>query len=266
MKKELLKIPVKSFHDFGFYREVALEWKGTNLLYLLVLVALCWIPPAVRLHLEFSDFAKKNAPEIIRQIPEIKFQNGRAFTYNSQPVYIKNSETGEIIGLVDTANRAGINDKNSQVMMFVMNSDTITIQNSYGSSRSWQISQLGLDGLTMNKETIEEWIIFSARYFVMFIFPFAVFITFAFRMIQIFIYSAMILVLSGFSGAMLKFENTFRIATIAITPGLILKAVLDGAGLAFHLIEAVMSVITLGLAAAAVKYIKNQEQYKEKQI
>jgi hypothetical protein len=265
MKNKFFRLIAGSFHNLNFYREVAFEWKGTNLLYLLVIVALCWIPPAVRLDSEFSAFVKNNAPEIIRQVPEIKFQDGRAISSQTQPVFIKNSETGEILGLIDTADKADIRDLN-RPLMFILKSSAITLQNSYGASRAWQISDLGLDGLTLNQETLREWAEFSSGFFIILVFPFAVFITFVFRMIQIFIYSAMIFVLSGFSGANLKYENTFRIATVAVIPGLVLKALLDGAGLTFNLIEAVMSVITLALGASAVKYIKNQDKTKETEI
>lgn len=257
MKSDFFKIPVKSFHDFNFYKEVTFEWKGTNLFYLLILVAICWLPIAVRLHFEFNEFAEKYAPELIRQVPEISFRDGIAISNADQPVYIKNKDTGEILGLIDTKNMAGASG-NNQNMSFTLNRDSITLQNKQGSFQTWPISQLGIDGLTLNQSVLEDWISFSKKYFVAFLFPFAVFLTFAFRMLQIFIYSSMILVISGFSKAGLKFENAFRLAIVAITPGLIFKAVLEGTGLSFQFDEAIMSIITLGLAAAAVKSIKNR--------
>ena len=256
MKSDFFKIPVKSFHDFNFYKEVVFEWKGTNLFYILVLVAICWLPIAIRLHFTFNDFAEKYAPELIRQVPEISFNDGVAKSNNELPVYIKNSDTGEIIGLIDTKNKAGAIE-NHQNVSFILNSDSITLQNKHGSFQTWQISQLGIDGLTLNQSVLEDWITFSKKYFVPFLFPFAVFLTFAFRMLQIFIYSAMILLLSGLSRAGLKFENAFRLATVAITPGLIFKAVLEASGLSFQFDEAVMSIVTLALSAAAIKNIKN---------
>jgi len=255
MKSDFLKIPLKSFHDFNFYKEVIFEWKGTNLFYILVLVAICWLPIAFRLHFTFNDFAEKYAPELIGQIPEISFSEGLAKSSNELPVYVKNSDTGEIIGLIDTKNKAGTIE-NQQKFSFILNSDSITIQNKYGSYQTWQISQLGIDGLTLNQTVLEDWISFSKKYFVPFLFPFAVFLTFAFRMLQIFIYSAMIMLLSGLSRTGLKFENAFRLATVAITPGLIFKAVLEALGLSFQFDEAVMSIVTLALSAAAIKNIK----------
>lgn len=257
MKSDFFKIPVKSFHDFNFYREVTFEWKGTNLFYLLMLVAVCWLPIAVRLHIEFNDFAEKYAPELIRQVPEITFRDGIAISSVDQPVYIKNRDSGEVLSLIDTKNMAGASGSNQNIA-FTLNRDSITVQNRQGSFQTWSISQLGLDGLTLNQNALEEWVAFSKKYFVAFLFPFAVFLTFAFRMLQIFIYSSMILVISGFSKTGLKFENAFRLATIAITPGLIFKAVLEGTGLSFQFDEAIMSIITLGLAAAVVKSIKDR--------
>lgn len=257
MKTKYLNIPFKSFGNFDFYREVAFDWKGTNLFYLLVLVAICWIPIALRLQIAFSDMAEKYSADLIRQIPEISFNDGMAKSSIQDTVFIKMPDSGELIGIIDTSNRKFFEGSN-QNPAFVLRKDSIILQNSNGASQTWQIGELGLEGLTINQGLLEDWVTFSKKYFVAFLFPFAVFITFAFRMLQIFIYSGMILLLSGISKAGLKFENAFRLSTVAITPGLIFKACIEAAGLSFRFDEAIMSIITLGLAATAIKRIKSE--------
>lgn len=257
MNSVFFKLPYLSFFDFRTYREVALFFKGTNLLYLLVLVAICWIPMAVRMHLAFNDFVENDGPGIINQIPEIRFSDGKAFSQTENPVFVKSPSTGEIIGLIDTNNR-GSADNQKHEPLFVLGRDTITVRNLEGASNTWSVSQLGADGVVLDRAMLEGWLRFSGSFFVMLVFPFAVFISFVFRMLQIFIYAAMLLPISAFTKAGLKFENTFRLATVAITPGLILKAALDATGLSFQFAEAIMSMITLGLAAASVRYIKEQ--------
>lgn len=257
MKSVFLKLPYLSFYDFNIYREAALSWKGTNLFYLLVLVAVCWLPTAIRLHLAFNDFVEKDGPEIIRQIPEIRFKDGKAFSSSDGPVYIKNPSSGEVIGLIDTGNTTNVSSEKQEVI-FILNRETLTVRNGPEASQTWSVSQLGADGATLDKSMLEDWLSFSGRFFAMILFPFAVFVTFVFRMLQIFIYALMIFLISVFTRAELKFENTFRLATIAITPGLLFKAVLDASGLPFQFAEVIMSMTTLGLAAAAVKFIKEK--------
>jgi hypothetical protein len=65
-----------SFYSQDLYRDVARNWKGIALLYLMLLLALSWLPTPVRWFLGLRAFASAEAPAITRQLPAVRIQNG----------------------------------------------------------------------------------------------------------------------------------------------------------------------------------------------
>ena len=65
-----------SFYSAELYRDVARNWKGSGLLYLTIVLALCWLPTPVRWFVNLRGFAATEAPKIARQFPDINISNG----------------------------------------------------------------------------------------------------------------------------------------------------------------------------------------------
>ncbi|MEI8064427.1 MAG: hypothetical protein WCH84_10225, partial [Verrucomicrobiota bacterium] len=70
MKKFSVFHPIVfAFFSKELYRGVARNWKGTGFCYLLLLVALSWLPGMLKLHTGINKFATESAPKFVRQIP-----------------------------------------------------------------------------------------------------------------------------------------------------------------------------------------------------
>jgi hypothetical protein len=67
---------VLSFYSRDLYRDVAANWRGIGTLYLLLVLAICWLPSAARWFRGLRDFAAGEGAEIARQIPAITIENG----------------------------------------------------------------------------------------------------------------------------------------------------------------------------------------------
>ena len=65
-----------SFYSAELYRDVARNWRGSGLLYLTIVLALCWLPTPVRWFVNLRGFATTEAPKIARQFPDINISNG----------------------------------------------------------------------------------------------------------------------------------------------------------------------------------------------
>jgi Protein of unknown function (DUF1189) len=77
MKKfGLLRGIVMSFYSADLYRDVGRNWTGTGLLYLTVLLAICWVPTAVRTHFGLHRFAVTEVPKMTAELPAISIKNG----------------------------------------------------------------------------------------------------------------------------------------------------------------------------------------------
>lgn len=65
-----------SFYSRDVYRDAASAWKGIGLSYLLVLLALCWLPSSARWFFALRGFAETHAQAIVAQLPAITIENG----------------------------------------------------------------------------------------------------------------------------------------------------------------------------------------------
>src|SRR5262245_47174105 len=77
MKKfGLFRAIVMSFYSADLYRDVGRQWKGTGFLYLLVLLAICWLPAAARWAAGLHRFAVTEVPRITAELPDVSITNG----------------------------------------------------------------------------------------------------------------------------------------------------------------------------------------------
>jgi len=81
----ILEVPVKSFFSGSLYRDVCFQRKDTLFIYLLLLLAVCMIPPMVMLDKQLTRFVENEAPEIVSQVPVLFIIDGRASTDESRP-------------------------------------------------------------------------------------------------------------------------------------------------------------------------------------
>ncbi|MHC4906616.1 MAG: DUF1189 family protein, partial [Planctomycetota bacterium] len=66
-----------SFFSKRLYRDVGQNWKGSNLSYLFLLLAICWIPPTLTLRKDMIQSLNSNQVQLINQLPDIRISNGR---------------------------------------------------------------------------------------------------------------------------------------------------------------------------------------------
>lgn len=83
-----LAIPL-SFYSPALYRQVGKMWRGRSFLYMLILLAICWVFIAwVNTHIICRTISSLT-DTVIAQMPVIHFKNGIASIKQTEPVYIK---------------------------------------------------------------------------------------------------------------------------------------------------------------------------------
>jgi hypothetical protein len=65
-----------SFYSRALYRDVASRWNGLGLIYLLMLLAFCWLPSPVRWSIGLREFAATNGQAMADQLPTIAIEDG----------------------------------------------------------------------------------------------------------------------------------------------------------------------------------------------
>lgn len=261
MKKySIIHIPVLSFFSKDFYREVGLQWKGICFGYLLLLLAICWIPMMVRIHLGFAGFVKNDAPSVVDQVPEITITDGQVSIDKPQPYYITVPDSNDIIAVIDTT--GFIESPADANAFFLLTNNSIITRQSDFETRTFDLSQV--KSFTVSGDGIMDFLYIIKKFLFIILYPIALLSSYAYRIIQALIYAAVGLLFASMCKVSLSYGALLRLAVVAMTPCMIIKTVfaLSGGffpciGLLYILI--ILAYLYFGVHACSQTPITEQE-------
>lgn len=227
MKKfSIIHIPVLSFFSKDLYRDVGLSWKGICFGYLLLLLAVCWIPAMVKLHSGFAGFVKNDAPTIVDQVPEITITDGQVSIDKPEPYYIKIPDTNDIIAVIDTT--GSIESPADANAFFLLTNNLIITRQSNYETRTIDLSQV--KSFTLDSADITRWMHTAKKFLVIIFYPLALLSSYVYRIIQALIFAAIGLLFVSMCRVSLSYGALLRLAVVAMTPCMIIKTVFGLAG------------------------------------
>ncbi len=244
-----------SFYSKSLYRDVARNWSGLCLWYLLSLVALCLIPEVMTLQTDLSDYMNTEAPKIIRQFPTITITKGTASVDGQQPFYIRDEKTGRPVIIIDTTGSVGT--LSGSPASVLVTGKAIVVKKDSGETRSFDLS--GIDNLTVDKTTLYNLVDALDEWFAVMIYPFALFISFALHAVEVLIYASICALFLRLSNASMPLRTLFRLAAISITPVMIAGTVLFVAGLNVSYWWFFSFALSMGYLVYAVRAASSQE-------
>ena len=240
----IIHIPVLSFFSKELYRDVALNWKGVGaaLGYLLLLLAVCWIPAMVEMHIGFANFVDNEAPKLVEQVPEIKITDGQVSIEQPQPYYINDPDSNDVLAIIDTtATITSLEDPNA---MCLLTKNNIMWRESELEIRTIDLPEV--KNFVLNSERIMGWLHTAGKFLVIIIYPFALLGSYLYRIVQVLIYAAIGLLFALWCKVTLSYAALLRLAVVAVTPCLIAKTILAMAGV--HLPYAPLIYLLAALA------------------
>ena len=89
----------------AFYRDVARNWGGIGILYLLLLFTLTWIPVLVKWQIGFARVVQDEFPKIAKDFPTIDLKGGKVSSPVAQPFIVNDPNTGQPIFILDTTGK-----------------------------------------------------------------------------------------------------------------------------------------------------------------
>ena len=250
MKKySIIHIPVLSFFSKELYRDVGLYWKGVNFLYLLLLLAICWIPTMIEIHVGFTDFVNNEAPTVIEQLPEITITNGEVSISEPQPYYIKDPENGDVLAIIDTTETIeSLEDSNA---LCLLTKTKIMWQKSEVETQTFDLSQI--EHFVLNSERVMGWLHIASKFFVI-IMCLVVFLgSYLFRIVQALIYAAVGLLFALWCNVTLSYGTLLRLAVVAMTPCMLGKTIFGLSDIHLPYATLISLAITLAYLFFAVK-------------
>lgn len=212
-----------AFFSSRFYRDVGLNWKGVGFGYLILLLAICWIPVCVHLQWFANDYVNNKAPGIIVQIPEIVINQGEAVVTVAQPYRIIDPDSGQVLALIDTTG-GKLSAKDVQAPAILTRSNVI-IRKSAVETRVYSLGKI--QHLTFNQETAWFLVGLFRKYAALILFPFAVLGSFVFRIVQVLIYGAIGVLFAKLCKARVPYQALVRLSVMAITPVIIVTTIVE---------------------------------------
>jgi hypothetical protein len=247
--------PVMSFFSRNFYRDVGLNWNGTGLAYLLLLLIICSIPDVVKIHLEVNNFIKSNAPAIIYQIPSINIIKGEASTAVAEPYKIINPDNKKVIAIVDTTGQT-TSLEGTDASVLLTKTDLI-FKHSDVETRTFNLKKV--DNFSIDLKKIVIWLGMFNNYFAILLFPFLVTGVFIYRIVQLLIYGAIGLLFAKLCKADMTYKTLFRLSVMAVTPAIIVNTIFQTAGIKFPMYGLVFFLIAMIYLFVAVKIVSGTD-------
>ena len=245
----VLHIPLMSFFSKPLYRDVAATWRGTCLAYLLLLLAVCWVPTVLVARARFSRYVSNELMPVAEQLPPIEIRDGVATIEGPQPIIIKNPKTGLPATILDTTGQITSLDGTSAHMLLTRT--RLFTRTSADETRTTELSGIGT--LRVDREIAVKWLGRATKWFLFVTYPLGLLLSYLYRVVQAFLYAAIGLAFAGFVRVRLPYQTLLRLAIVAVTPVILLDTVLDVAGVSVPYWWLICFVLTMAYLFFGVK-------------
>lgn len=208
----------QAFYSKNLYKDIDQNWRGIGLRYLLLICFICSLPLLHTLH-NVAVRITNDLYTIAAQAPVITIKDGIVSINQPVPYAIKEPETNKTIIVIDTSIKQNNNTRNKKVFMLLSN-DKLTIN---GKSSTKTYSFTDIKHSTIDQTRINHWVkILSIAIFIIFYSTGFLFYFIPSFFIALFYGAVARLFVRSFH----SYAELTRLAAVALTPTLILIAVL----------------------------------------
>jgi hypothetical protein len=238
-----------AFHSKSLYRDVGKHWRNISFLYLFLLSAVCLIPIMFRVQTEVSGYLLKEAPKVVEQLPEIKIVRGIVSVNEEMPYTIKDPGTATPLIIIDTTGRVSSLDGSDALVL--LTETKLLLKRSPKETRTLDLSEI--DNLTIDRARVYEWIETFLEYFIYVLYPFALLISFLFRIAEALVFAAIGMLFAGNMRVSLRYRAALSLAVVSMTPAIILDTLYNFADVNIPFWWFINLLIAMGYLFFAVK-------------
>ncbi len=213
-----------AFYEGAIYEDAARHWRNRTFLYLLLLLALTWIPFTIQMQNEVDDWVSREAPFYIDQVPDLSLSGGELTSSSSAPTLLRDRE-GTVLAVIDpTGQYTSLDDTEAPVLV------TRTQIFIRGEGDLVDVTNLP-EGPpeTLTREdlyVIADW---TRSLVNTLLFPVLLVLSYAYRTVQTLLYAYVASFFTASAGAsaggVLPYRTLLNLAIIAITPAVVLDTV-----------------------------------------
>lgn len=218
----VLQALVLAFYSKAFYQDVARNWRGIGLRYLLMLSMISSLPFCYYVYQNMDRWIKISAP-LVEQIPTVTIQQGEASITQPEPFYIKWTDNGQIFAVIDTTGGITSFDNTTE------NTATARILLTKNKLFTRQAGMVKEFDLTKTKDavytadTVRRFLVNLSYWMTAITLPFVTIMYFLFGLIAILLYAALTKL---FISTGLNYKATCRLAATAFTPAYLIAMLL----------------------------------------
>ncbi len=240
---------VMSFYSKDLYRDVKENWGGHAILYLLLLLAITWLPITYFMQKGINDHFPGVLDVVFGQMPEVNIKNGIVQTPENRPYFFTDPDNKQIFGIIDTSGKFNTIDKSKAVILVTKNQ--FITSNNHNEVKTYNISpSLNLHIVPdVYKKTLAEWF----RWVWVLIFPLFIIFSFVWRLLQGLFYAIFGKIFAVISGQDIGYLKIFVLTLISITPTIILQTILGIFNISFPFQWFFNFVLAIGYLIFAIR-------------
>ncbi len=238
-----------SFFSAPFYREVGSELTGSWFGYLFFLVAVCSIPGMAGGYMVISDYFGKELPGILRQIPPVHIDNGKASIDPPGPHLVLNPSDNSPLLILDTSGATTSLDNTKASML--LTHDRMLVRKDARETRVFMMN--GLDNGVIDEAMLDGWRTTVWNWLAVIYFPVVVLISYVFRILQLLLVAVIGMLYARRVNAPLGYAGALRVTVFAATPAIVVSGLRDALGISSNLGTVFDFVLMLGYVHFAVR-------------
>ena len=231
-----------SFFSRSLYRDVGQNWKGVSFLYLLLLLAICWIPIMFKMHSAVSAYVADEVPKIVKQVPVITISNGEVSIDDDMPYIIVEPEKDDPFIIIDTTGEYYSLD-NTPARVLITRTELI-MKKSPSETRIFDLSEI--EYLKIDRQTVYGWVETFRDWFAFLLYPFLVVASYIYRIAQVLLYAAIGLIIAKNLEVALDYQSLISLAIVADTPAIIVNALYNYGDIAMPFWWLICFMIAMG--------------------
>ena len=250
----------QSLYQKSFYREVAANKNSNPFLFLLLISFIQVVQISVILLVSAASIPNHLIDNLVNQTPVVTVQDGKLSIDKASPYKIIVDD--EVLAIIDTEN---YNDKSADSIFKTMKDNNwqalvtqtkIYAKKSSGEFRVYDLSDNSGNRkiIKFDKNDVRQWAKIGVKIAIPFIAIFLFIGIFAYKIIQMFIYSVIALIINAVCNARLEYNSLMCFSAYALWPSLLAGIILSLAGINIWTLFSI--IITAGYLIFAINSSK----------
>ena len=211
-----------AFFSSSFYSHVGRHWRGRAFAHLLLVLLLSTTVYVMHFNILMAAFIAEEAQALIAQVPEIRITAGKVHVDAEEPYTIRRPDSAEVVAVIDTTGEITSLAQTGAAILLTESRLTARI-----SPDDIRVLDLGtVESLEVNQAVLYQWLRDAQRWSPFILFPFVLGFLFLVRSVQALLYGGIGIMLASLLKDRLPFGAAVSIAIMAMTPVLMLDALL----------------------------------------